>query len=154
MVYECSYVTAVTPVVGWGMLGVRGAAEHFGADAEATFGFGISQTGRFLRQFLHDGMNRTDAGRAAFDGLLPHVAGARRGEFNHRFAQPSAQHHVGPGHEPPYATADLPRRAGPPRKVIQTNTSSEYCRSDCSWTHSEHPTLRLSLFAGNLHNTD
>src|SRR6266851_3028504 len=151
MVYEFSYLTALTPVVGSGMLAVRDAAEHFGADAEATFGFGISQTGRFLRQFLHDGMNRTDAGRAAFDGLLPHVAGARRGEFNHLFAQPSAQHHVGPGHQPPYATADLLRRAGAPVKVIETNTSSEYWRSDCSWTHSEHPDLRQYLFAGTMH---
>lgn len=151
MVYEFSYLTALTPVVGSGMLAVRDAAEHFGADAEATFGFGFSQTGRFLRQFLHDGMNRTDAGRAAFDGLLPHAAGARRGEFNHRFAQPSAQHHVGPGHEPPYATADLLRRAGAPVKVIETNTSSEYWRSDCSWTHSEHPDLRQYLFAGTMH---
>src|SRR5260370_16534836 len=123
MVYECSYVTAATAVGGSGMLAVRDAAEHFGADAEATFGFGISQTGRFLRQFLHDGMNRTDAGRAAFDGLLPHVAGARRGEFNHRFAQPSAQHHVGPPHEPPYATPPLPPRPTPPVTAIVTTTS-------------------------------
>jgi hypothetical protein len=97
-------------------------------------------------------MNRTEAGRAAFHGLLPHAAGARRGEFNHRFAQPSAQHHVGAGHEPPYATANLLRRAGAPVKVIETNTSSEYWRSDCSWTKSEHPDLRQYLFAGTMHN--
>src|SRR5260370_11626902 len=102
MVYECSYVTAATAVGGSGMLAVRDAAEHFGADAEATFGFGISQTGRFLRQFLHDGMNRTDALRAAFDGLLPHVAGARRGELNHRFAQPSTLHTLSRRHAPPH----------------------------------------------------
>ena len=152
LVYEFSYLTALAPIVGAGMLAVRDAAAHFGADAEATFGYGVSQTGRFLRQFLYDGMNRTEAGRAAFDGLLPHVAGARRGEFNHRFAQPSAPHHVGAGHEPPYATAHMLQRAGAPVKVIETNTSSEYWRSVCSWTHSDHPDLRQYLFAGTMHN--
>lgn len=151
LVYEFSYLTALTPVVGAGMLAVRDAAEHFGTDAEATFGYGFSQAGRFLRQFMHDGMNRTEAGQPAFDGLLINTAGARRGEFNQRFGQPSAQHHVGPGHEPPYATADLLRRAGAPVKVIETNTSSEYWRSDCSWTHSDHTNLRQYLLAGSMH---
>ena len=30
-----------------------------------------------------------EQGRRVFDGLVPHVAGAGRGSFNHRFAQPS-----------------------------------------------------------------
>ena len=39
----------------------------------------------------------------AFDGLNPHVAGARRGEFNHRFAQPSVQPTPSFGHLFPFA---------------------------------------------------
>ena len=49
------------PVVGCGLLAVRDAAEWlrdgpFGAHARV-LGFGVSQTGRFLRQFLHEGLN-------------------------------------------------------------------------------------------------
>jgi hypothetical protein len=152
-IYELSYRTALAPVVGCGLLAIRDAAAHFGRDAEATFGFGVSQTGRFLRQFLHDGMNTTEEGRAAFDGLLPHVAGARRGEFNHRFAQPSAQHSPGFGHLPPFDTGALVERAGAALKVIETNTASEYWRSDCSLTHTRHASVRQYLFSGAMHGS-
>lgn len=56
---------------------------------KTAYGFGISQSGRFLRHFLYDGFNADEDGRQVFDGLLVHVAGAGRGNFNHRFAQPS-----------------------------------------------------------------
>ena len=52
-------------------------------------GYGSSQSGRFLRTFLYQGFNEDEQNRRAFDGLMPHVAGAGRGSFNHRFAQPS-----------------------------------------------------------------
>lgn len=151
LIYELTYRTALAPVVGCGLLAIRDAAAHFGRDADATFGFGVSQTGRFLRQFLHDRMNTTEDGRAAFDGLLPHVAGARRGEFNHRFAQPSAQHTPGFGHLPPFDTGALVERAGAPVKVIETNTASEYWRSDCSLTHTRHASVRQYVFSGAMH---
>jgi hypothetical protein len=51
--------------------------------------YGVSQTGRFLRHFLYEGFNTDERGRAAFDGIFAHTAGAGRGSFNHRFAQPS-----------------------------------------------------------------
>jgi hypothetical protein len=54
---------------------------------------GISQTGRFLRHFLYQGFNTDEQGRKAFDGLMVHTAGAGRGSFNHRFAQPSRDAH-------------------------------------------------------------
>lgn len=53
-------------------------------------GFGVSQSGRFLREFLYWGFNEDEQGRQVFDGLMPHVAGAGLGSFNHRFAQPTA----------------------------------------------------------------
>ena len=53
------------------------------------YGFGISQSGRFLRTFLYYGFNQDEKGRRVFDGVMAHVAGAGRGSFNHRFAQPS-----------------------------------------------------------------
>ena len=55
-----------------------------------TFGFGVSQSGRFLREFLYSGFNESEESRLAFDGLIPHVAGGGLGSFNHRFATPTA----------------------------------------------------------------
>lgn len=56
-------------------------------------GFGSSQSGRFLRTFLYSGFNRDEKDRQVFDGVWAHVAGAGRGSFNHRFAQPSRDGH-------------------------------------------------------------
>ena len=52
-------------------------------------GFGVSQSGRFLRDFLWLGFNEDLHGQKVFDGLMPHVAGARRMATNFRFGQPS-----------------------------------------------------------------
>ncbi|MCI0464962.1 MAG: hypothetical protein L0Z62_49200 [Gemmataceae bacterium] len=52
-------------------------------------GFGVSQSGRFLRHLLYQGFNVDEKGRKVFDGLIPHVAGGGLGFFNHRFAQPT-----------------------------------------------------------------
>jgi hypothetical protein len=57
------------------------------------YGFGVSQSGRFLRTFLYYGFNRDEKSRRVFDGMMVHVAGAGRGSFNFRFAQPSRDGH-------------------------------------------------------------
>ena len=57
--------------------------------AQRVYGEGISQNGRFLRDLLYQGFNADEDGRIALDGMLAHVAGAGRGSFNYRFAQPS-----------------------------------------------------------------
>jgi hypothetical protein len=54
-----------------------------------TVAYGVSQTGRFLRHMLYQGFNEDEQGRKALDGVWSHVAGAGRGGFNNRFAQPS-----------------------------------------------------------------
>ena len=59
------------------------------APAQRVYGEGISQNGRFLRDFLYEGFNADEDGKIALDGVLAHVAGAGRGSFNYRFAQPS-----------------------------------------------------------------
>ena len=51
-------------------------------------GFGVSQSGRFLRDFLYLGFNEDIRGGVVFDGLMPHVAGTRRMATNVRFGQP------------------------------------------------------------------
>jgi hypothetical protein len=52
-------------------------------------GFGVSQSGRFLRHLLYQEFNIDERDRKVFDGLMPHVAGGGLGYFNHRFAQPT-----------------------------------------------------------------
>jgi hypothetical protein len=61
--------------------------------AHSAIAFGVSQTGRFLRHFIYQDFNTDEQGRKVFDGMLIHAAGAGRGSFNHRFAQPSRDAH-------------------------------------------------------------
>ena len=51
-------------------------------------GFGISQSGRVLRDLLYYGFNQDLAGRKVFDAMLPVVGGSRRTCVNSAFAQP------------------------------------------------------------------
>jgi len=50
--------------------------------------FGVSQSGRFVRDYLYLGFNQDTAGRIVFDGMMPHVGGARRMATNVRFGLP------------------------------------------------------------------
>jgi hypothetical protein len=94
-IYEYVYVAADPVVAGGGFAAVRDFASYakHAADAvthaERVYGEGISQNGRFLRDFVYQGFNADEQGRMALDGVLAHVAGAGRGSFNYRFAQPS-----------------------------------------------------------------
>jgi len=94
-IYEYVYAVADPAVAGGGFAAVRDFASYAKhasgaiAPAERVYGEGISQNGRFLRDFLYEGFNADEDGRMALDGVLAHVAGAGRGSFNYRFAQPS-----------------------------------------------------------------
>jgi hypothetical protein len=48
---------------------------------------GRSQSGNFIRGFLHDGFNQDESGKQVFDGAWPIIAG-KRIALNFRFAQP------------------------------------------------------------------
>ena len=93
--YEYVYVVADPVVAGLGFAAFRDFAAYAkhstGPIVPATriYGQGISQNGRFLRDFVYQGFNADEEGRIALDGILAHVAGAGRGNFNYRFAQPS-----------------------------------------------------------------
>lgn len=177
-IYHVIYTTRGAPVVGAGMLALRDLAAFLRTDApsnpvagmvERVHGFGMSQCGRLLRHFLHTGLNVTEDGERAFDGLMPYVGGARRGEFNHRFAQPSVQLTPNFGHRFPFATVDLEdpfgegepsedgllrrqRARGHVPKVIQIDTAAEYWRGDCSLVHTDPLATRdLALPAGVRH---
>lgn len=94
-IYEVIYRAKDPVVVGTGLAAVRDMISYLKYDstsiAPTKFGiaYGVSQTGRFLRHFLYEGFNTDERGRPAFDGIFAHTAGAGRGSFNHRFAQPS-----------------------------------------------------------------
>jgi hypothetical protein len=94
-IYEVVYRAEDPVVVGTGLAAVRDMISYLKHDpssiAPTKYGiaYGVSQTGRFLRHFLYEGFNTDEAGRPAFDGIFAHTAGAGRGSFNHRFAQPS-----------------------------------------------------------------
>ena len=94
-IYEYVYVVADPVVAGAGFAAVRDFASYAKHNPDAitpaqrVYGEGISQNGRFLRDFLYQGFNADEDGRMALDGVLAHVAGAGRGDFNYRFAQPS-----------------------------------------------------------------
>jgi hypothetical protein len=94
-IYEYVYVVADPVVAGCGFAAVRDFAAYAKHATDAVipaarvYGEGISQNGRFLRDFLYQGFNADEDGRMALDGVLAHVAGAGRGSFNYRFAQPS-----------------------------------------------------------------
>ncbi len=94
-IYEYVYAVADPVVAGGGFAAIRDFASYAKHDpnaiapAQRIYGEGISQNGRFLRDFLYEGFNADEEGRVALDGVLAHVAGAGRGSFNYRFAQPS-----------------------------------------------------------------
>ena len=107
-------------------------------------GFGLSQSGRVLRDFLHEGFNTDLAGRPVFDAMMPLIAGSRRSFLNHAFAQPGRfprQHedHGFPGDQFPFGyamqtDAITGRRdgllaraeaAGPTPKIMHIDSESE-----------------------------
>ena len=98
-IYELVYRARDPVVVGVGLAMIRDMMSYAKYDPASLFpvragiGLGISQTGRFLRHFVYQGFNTDEARRQVFDGLFVHTAGAGRGSFNHRFAQPSRDAH-------------------------------------------------------------
>ena len=181
-IYYAIYTAANPVVVGCGMLAIRetatwlrgpaGEGIHGGYDR--VYGHGVSQCGRLLRHMLYLGLNLDQDGGRVFDGLLPHVAGGRMGEFNHRFAQPSCQSNPGFGHQFPFADNTLTdalteqtdglltrlRQIDAAPKVIFTDSAAEYWRGDAALTHIDStgaidldpaPETRRYLFAGTQH---
>ncbi len=181
-VYRVVYETSHAPLVGLGMLATRDIAAwlRYGRVDEAgtanplagaigrAYAYGRSQSGRFLRQMLHLGLNRDESGRIVYDGMLPNVAGGKMGEFNVRFGQPSSLSNRSVNNLPPFLDLDADgdgilaecarRRIAP--KVIYTNTSSEYWGGHGALAHMtpdgeadvELPdNVRSWLFCGTQH---
>src|SRR5271170_3012348 len=94
-IYEVVYEAKDPVVAGLGLAAVRDFLSYLKYDPQSTspvkrvYAVGISQSGRFLRHFLYQDFNADEQGRQVMDGVIAHVAGAGRGSFNNRFAQPS-----------------------------------------------------------------
>ncbi|UHC17960.1 hypothetical protein LRS73_08995 [Methylobacterium currus] len=100
--YELSYTARDPAVMGLGLAAIRDVATFLRHDTtdrnplardgrstiDRAIGFGISQSGRVLRDLLYLGLNEDERGRMVFDGMMPHIAGSRRSFTNARFAQP------------------------------------------------------------------
>jgi len=152
-IYELVYETAAAPIVGTGLLAVREVAAWLKNDNTLlakklthAIAFGVSQTGRLLNQLLYEGLNTDQRGNQVYDGLFIHIAGAQRGEFNHRFAQPTVLATPSFGQRFPFSPAKVSdpwsdELAGlintrhQPR-IFHVNTSWEYWRGDASLLHT------------------
>ena len=149
-----------------------------GTDMEKAYGWGRSQSGRFLREFVYRGYNEDSQGRQVFDAISPHVSGGGRVILNYRFAQPGRyprphDDHLYPSDSFPFAysvtsdpltgkTDGILKRPDTDPLVIHTQTSSEYWTRRGSLVHTdsrgndlpEHPNTRVFHFAGSQHNAD
>ena len=172
-VYRVVYETSHAPVIGLGLLATRDIVawlRHGKTDAARianplagalgrAYAYGRSQSGRFLRQMLHLGLNRDEDGRVVFEGMLPNVAGGKMGEFNVRFGQPSSLSNRSVNNLPPFLDlepggehgilAEVTRRGVAP-KVIYTNTSSEYWGGHGALTHVTADCKEDAVLPGNV----
>ncbi len=93
--YRVTYRPTGALVAGVALAAIRDAAAAFRyrsdlpIHGQRTYAFGVSQAGRFLRQFLCEGFNVDERDRRVFDAMWIHIAGAARLGFNRRFATPS-----------------------------------------------------------------
>ncbi len=174
-IYEYVYVVADPVVAGLGFAAVRDFASYAKHDKDSVtpaarvLAEGISQNGRFLRHFLYQGFNADEEGRIALDGILAHVAGAGRGSFNHRFAQPSRDAQPTSSLFFPtdvFPFTDLPEtdpatgekgsllnRANEQNvvpKIFLSNTSYEYWGRACSLIHISAGAERDVAISGNV----
>jgi hypothetical protein len=145
---------------------------------EHVYAFGMSQSGRFLRDWLWQGFNQDLNGGKVFDGVIPSLAGSRKTFTNFAFGQPgrfSCQHedHLTPGDQFPftYATRFDPvsgrtdgilersRASNTCPKIMQTDCSGEFWQGRASLVVTDEAgrdrelpdDVRFYLFAGTQH---
>src|SRR6478609_5996285 len=160
-IYEVVYTAQDPAVAGLGLASVRDFLSYLKYDPQSTapvhrvYAVGISQSGRFLRHFLYQDFNADEQGRQVMDGVIAHVAGAGRGSFNHRFAQPSRDAQpmsslffptdLFPFTDLPEKDPDTGEKAGlldaaakskTVPKIFYTNTSYEYWGRAASLIHT------------------
>jgi hypothetical protein len=121
-IYHFNYTATDPRPFGLGFLGVRdlisflryetadaaGTPNPLAGQIKVSLTTGISQSGRYLRDFLWQGFNADRNIRPVFDGMLPLVGGSRKTYTNYRWSKPgdySRQHetHYTPGDGFPFS---------------------------------------------------
>ena len=150
-----------------------------GARVEKAYGWGRSQTGRCLRDFVHRGFNADAHGRRVFDGILPHVSGAGLMWMNHRFANvviaagQEHEDHFNPADRFPFSYAQsrdhftgkvdaILKRPQTDPLVLHTQTATEYWQRRGSLVHTDTqgndlelpPNARAYLWSSSQHFAD
>ena len=155
-IYEFVYRAKDPIVMGLGFAAMRDAISFFRYDRTDRFGnanplafeglpsiaisLGVSQSGRFLRDFLYQGFNEDISGRIVFDGIHPNMAGSRKTFTNYQFSQPGRwqkQHedHLFPGDQFPFTYVTLTdpvsgHTDGLQEKCTASNTCPKIIHSD------------------------
>jgi hypothetical protein len=155
MLYQLTYTAKDPLVLGIGLAATRdivsffrhaakdddGAPNPIAGLVKYAIGFGTSQSGNFIKTFLHLGFNRDEAGHIVWDGANPNIA-ARQNPINFRFAIPGgAANLYEPGSEgvlwwspyrdelrgrPAASLLDRCRATKTCPKIIETFGSSEF----------------------------
>ena len=190
--YELIYQAKNPRVMGTGLTSVRDlvSALRYGdgkgnplllndkSVIRRTHGFGVSQSGRFLRELVYWGLNEDEQGRPAFDAVIPHVSGGGLGSFNYRFCQPTAYNTQFRQHDYPsdrfpfaYGLQEDPvsgQRDGILKRckkstapyIFHTQSSSEYWHRSGSLAHTDPlgrkdskipGKVRIYIFGGTQH---
>ena len=184
--YQATYTTQGATVIGLGHVAIRDLVSflrHGGIkESNPTLGvkyvyaFGASQTGRWLRNFLFYGQNLDTKGQIVFDGIIAHVGGGRRGEFNRRFGLQSDQSKRTLSYLFPFTDVEqtdpqtgrkegllsLQQKVGGLPKIFFTNGGAEYWGSLASTIHTNiemtqdvapGPNVRIYQIAGTQHGS-
>jgi hypothetical protein len=192
-IYELVYTAKDPLVLGLGHVAMRDFASYLRHEAkdergianpvaggiEKTYGWGRSQTGRALRDFVHAGFNEDHKGRKVLDGILPHVSGGGLMWMNHRFANvvtPAGQEHedhYNPADRFPFSYAfstdhltgksdAILKRPKSDPLVLHTQSATEYWQRHGSLVHTDTQgrdlaqpeTVRIYLWASSQHFAD
>ncbi len=146
---------------------------------EKVYGWGRSQTGRCIRDFLHNGYNDDGTGRRVFDGVIPHVSGGGLMWMNHRFARvvsPAGQQyedHFNAADRFPFSYAQstdhftgaadaILKRPQTDPLVLHTQTATEYWQRRGSLVHTDTQgndldqpdNVRVFMWASSQHFAD
>jgi hypothetical protein len=143
LLYQVVFTAQDPPVLGIGFAAFRDVGSFFRTAAQDDVGTpnpiangvgwaitrGVSQSGNFVRGFIHLGFNQDEAGRQVYDGAWPIIAG-RRIALNFRFAVPDGVLKLyEPGSEGPQWWGDWadPIRGLPAAGILDRCTASHTC---------------------------
>lgn len=143
LLYQVVFTAENPPVLGIGFAAFRDMAAFFRNAEKDDAGVanpvaggvayaitrGVSQSGNYIRAFLHLGFNQDEAGRQVYEGAWPIIAG-RRVSLNTRFAMPDGVLKLyEPGSEGPqwWGPWPDPVRGLPTAGILDRCTASKTC---------------------------